>query len=52
MGALHLGNNPTSTPNSKHLDTRYHLFRNKVVHVESGFQHADSLTKVSRANIN
>ena len=52
MGALHLANNPATTPNSKHIDIRNHFIRERVarkqfriVHVASALQHADFLTK-------
>ena len=52
IGALHLANNPATTPNSKHIDIRHHFIRERVergefriVHVPSGLQHADFLTK-------
>ena len=51
-GALHLANNPATTPNSKHIDIRHHFLRERVangefnvVHVNSALQHADFLTK-------
>lgn len=51
-GAIHLAVNPATTPNSKHIDIRHHLIRErvargefKVVHVPTTFQHADFLTK-------
>ena len=51
VGALHLANNPATTPNSKHIDIRHHFFRKrfarkafKVVHVPSELQHADFLS--------
>ena len=52
VGALHLANNPATTPNSKHIDIRHHFIRERVangefrvVHVRSDLQHADFLTK-------
>ena len=52
VGAIHLANNPATTPNSKHIDIRHHFLRERVatgefrvVHVASEFQHADFLTK-------
>ena len=52
VGALHLANNPATTPNSKHIDIRHHFIRERVangefrvVHVLSDLQHADFLTK-------
>ena len=52
VGALHLANNPATTPNSKHIDIRHHFLRERVangefrvVHVGSDLQHADFLTK-------
>ena len=52
VGALHLANNPATTPNSKHIDIRHHFLRERVangefrvVHVRSDSQHADFLTK-------
>ena len=52
VGALHLANNPATTPNSKHIDIRHHFIRErvdrgefKVVFVPSHLQHADFLTK-------
>ena len=52
VGALHLANNPATTPNSKHTDIRHHFIRERVangefrvVHVRSDLQHADFLTK-------
>ena len=52
VGALHLANNPAPTSNSKHIDIRHHLIRErvangefKVVHVRSDLQHAHFLTK-------
>ncbi|CAB1119976.1 unnamed protein product [Ectocarpus sp. CCAP 1310/34] len=52
VGALHLANNPATTPNSKHIDVRHHFIRErvdrgefKVVYVPSHLQHADFLTK-------
>ena len=52
VGALHLANNPATTPNSKHIDIRHHFIRERVangefrfVHVRSDYQHADFLTK-------
>ena len=48
-GALHLANNPATTPNSKHIDIRHHFLQEReafnVVHVNSALQHADFLTK-------
>ena len=51
-GVIYLANNPVTTPNSKHIDVRYHFFRERVangefqiVHVLSEEQHADFLTK-------
>ena len=51
-GALHLANNPATTPNSKHIDIRHHFIRErvavqefKVVYVPSELQHGDFLTK-------
>ena len=53
VGALHLANNPATTPNSKHIDIRHHFLRKRVangefrvVHVRSDLQHADFLTKL------
>ena len=52
VGALHLANNPATTPLSKHIDIRHHFIRErvarqefKVVDVPSELQHADFLTK-------
>ena len=52
MGAMHLAKNPTTTPNSKHIDIRHHFIRervangeSKVVYVPSEEQHADFLSK-------
>ena len=52
IGALHLANNLTTTPNSKHIDIRHHFLRERlangefrVVYVRSDLQHADFLTK-------
>lgn len=52
MGALRMANNPRTTPNSKHIDIRYHFIRERVArgeftieHVPSHLQHADFLTK-------
>ena len=52
VGALHLANNPATTPNSKHIDIRHRFIRERVangefrvVHVRSDLQHADFLTK-------
>lgn len=52
VGALHLANNPRTTPNSKHIDIRHHFIRErvargefKILHVPSHLQHADFLTK-------
>lgn len=52
VGAIHLANNPATTPNSKHIDLRHHFIRErvangefKIVHVPSLRQHADFLTK-------
>lgn len=52
QGAIHLANNPATTPNSKHIDLRYHFIRErvargefKIVHVPTTLQHADILTK-------
>ena len=52
VGALHLANNPATTPNSKHIDIGHHFIRERVangefvvVHVRSDSQHADFLTK-------
>ena len=52
VGALHLANNPATTPNSKHIDIRHHFIRERVangefriVHARSDLQHADFLTK-------
>ena len=52
IGAIHLAKNPVTTPNSKHIDIRHHFLRERVangefniVHVSSGEQHADFLTK-------
>ena len=52
VGALHLVNNPATTPNSKHIDIRHHFIRErvarqefKIVYVPSELQHADFLAK-------
>ena len=52
VGALHLANDPATTPNSKHIEIRHHFIRKRVangefrvVHVRSDLQHADFLTK-------
>ena len=52
MGALRMANNPRTTPNSKHIDIRYHFIRErvargefKVEHVPSYLQHAGFLAK-------
>ena len=52
VGALHLANNPATTPNSKHIDIRHHFIRERVangefrvIHVRSDLQHAEFLTK-------
>ena len=52
MGAIHLAKNPTTTPNSKHINTRHHFIRErvangevKVIYVPSEDHHADFLTK-------
>ena len=52
VGALHLANNPATTPNSKHIEIRHHFIRERlangefrVVHVRSDLQHANFLTK-------
>lgn len=52
VGALYLGSNPATTPNSKHIDIRHHFIRERVereefriVHVPTQLQHADFLTK-------
>ena len=49
VGALHLANNPATTPNSKHIDIRHLFLRERVangefrvVHVR---HHADFFTK-------
>ncbi|CAB1097067.1 unnamed protein product [Ectocarpus sp. CCAP 1310/34] len=54
MGALHLANNPVTTPYSKHMNMRHHFIREgvarkhfKVVHVASALQHADFMTKTT-----
>ena len=51
-GAIQLAKNPVCTSNSKHIDVRHHFLRELVlrgeldiVHVESGQQRADFLTK-------
>ena len=45
VGALHLANNPATTPNSKHKEIRHHFLRERVangefrvVHVRSDLQ--------------
>ena len=50
--AIHLAKNPVITPNSSHIDIRYHFIRErvtngvfKVVYVPSEEQHADFLAK-------
>ena len=52
VGALHLANNPATTPNSNHIDIRHHFIRERVANgefrvviVRSDLQHADFLTK-------
>ena len=52
MGVIHLGKNPATTPNSKHIDIRHPFIRERVANVEfkvvyapSEEQHADFLTK-------
>ena len=52
VSAIHLACNPATTSNSKHIDIRHHFIREriergefKVVHVRSGLQRADFLTK-------
>ena len=52
VGALHLANNPATTPNSNHIDIRHHFLQERVangefrvVHVRWDLQHADFLTK-------
>ena len=52
VGALHLANNPATTPNFKHIDIRHHFIREhvarqefKVVYVPSELKHAVFLTK-------
>ena len=52
VGAIHLAENPATTPNSKHIDIRHHFIRErvangefKVVYVPSEKQHADFLNK-------
>ena len=52
VGAIHLAKHPATTPNSKHIDIRHHVIRErvangefKVVYVPSEEQHADFLTK-------
>ena len=52
VGALHLANNPATTPNSKQIDIRHHFIRERVangefrvVHMRSDLQHADFLIK-------
>ena len=52
VGAIHLAKNPTTTPNSKHIDIHHHLIRErvangafKVIYVPSEEQHSDLLTK-------
>ena len=52
VSAIHLARNPTTTPNSKHIDIRHHFIRErvkrgefKVVRVRSDMQRADFLTR-------
>ena len=57
-GAKALAQNPLSSERSKHIDVRYHFFRDlvrketiRIVHVDSGWQHADVLTKPLSVNL-
>ena len=52
QGAIALGENPLTTPNSKHIDVRHHFVRGLcqkgstvLEHVGTADQHADILTK-------
>ena len=52
VGAIHLAENPATTPNSKHIDIRHPFIRErvangqfKVVYLPSEQQRADFLTK-------
>ena len=51
-GAIDLAKNPLSSPNSKHIDVRYHVLRElaasddiSVQYLRTEDQHADILTK-------
>ena len=53
VSAIHLACNPATTPNSKQIDIRHHVIRDrgergefKVVHVRSDLQRAGFLTKL------
>ena len=57
-GAKALAENPLSSERSKHIDVRYHFIRDlvgketiRIVHVDSGWQHADVLTKPLSVNL-
>ena len=57
-GAKALAENPLSSERSKHIDVRYHFIRElvgtgriRIVHVDSGWQHADILTKPLSINL-
>ena len=41
-GALHLANNPVTTPNSKHIDIRHHFIRERVANGEFRVVHVRS----------
>ena len=56
-GAIQLAKHPIANSNSKHIDVRHHMLRERVeekefdiIHVPSRYQHADFLTKVLPEN--
>ena len=59
QGAIALGKNPLTTPNSKHIDVRHHFVRGLcqkgsivLEHISTAGQHADILTKaLTRDNV-